>query len=93
MNDRSGMPLGMAAALAAAASMGVRPMLIGAGEELRYHDDYDLLGLVIGGPEQRYRDRLGMAHRRSNRYEITHIDTPKPISKRKARRLRGKARA
>lgn len=63
--------------------------------------------LAVEGPDQRYRDRLGFMHARRStptgevdalrwllpRREVTHIDTPKPISKRKARRLRGKASA
>lgn len=73
------MPLALAALLTASANIGL-PIVI---------ENEDM--------PRRRRNRVaeGIRYRRDlldGNADITHIDTPKAISKRKARRLRGKAR-
>ncbi len=71
----------------------------------RYREEMDMLSTVIAF-DDRPRDRMGFRHDRPTHrgrvigrmfnglpYDVTHTDNPKPISKRKARRLRGKGRA
>ncbi|PTQ64487.1 hypothetical protein C8J45_103337 [Sphingomonas sp. PP-CE-3G-477] len=65
----------------------------GRGFDLDYMDDsLDTLAFIMG--DDRPRDSMGFRHPHQRaRREIAFIDTPKPLSKRRARRLRGKAAA
>ncbi|MES3054940.1 hypothetical protein O6V14_04790 [Sphingomonas faeni] len=57
-------------------------------------DRLDVLSMVLGQGDDRPQDSMGFRHPHPPaRREITFIDTPKPLSKRRARRLRGKVPA
>ena len=57
-------------------------------------DRLDVLSMVLGHGGDRPQDSMGFRHPHPPaRREIAFIDTPKPLSKRRARRLRGKVSA
>jgi hypothetical protein len=57
----------------------------GRGLDFDYMEDrLDTLGMILGGEPRR-------TAQRPSRRPLPFIDTPKPLSKRRARRLRGKA--
>jgi hypothetical protein len=71
----------------AMACAGIGGSIAPRGRDLDYMEDQlDTLGMIMGDYDR-------PSPRRVSRREITFIDTPKPLSKRRARRLRGKAAA